>query len=328
MSDLLFTVNAVMPIISMVLIGYLAKRLGIIKREIAGGMNKLVFRLLLPIMLFLNVYRIEGFSDIGISYILYVLAVELVLFAIGVAAAIAVTKDPKKRGVINQVAFRSNYALVGIPLATSLFGDAGGMVATVLSVALIPMINVLAVISLTSYTDGEGAKFNVKRVLIGIIKNPLIQSIALGGVALLIRLLFVKLNISFRLSDISWLYDGVLNKLSSVATPLALIALGADFEFSRIGEMKKEILTGVMLRCVLSPLIGLGIALALGAFEGAHFAAFVAAFAPPLAVSSVPMTESMGSDHKLAGQLVVWTTLTSALTLFLTVYILRVIGIF
>ena len=199
------------------------------------------------------------------------------------------------------------------------------MVATVLSVALIPMINVLAVISLTAFTNGG---FNAKRVLIGIAKNPLIQSISLGGAALLVRSLFVKLGIEFRLSDIEWLYSGVLSKLAAVATPLALVALGADFEFKKIGELKREILVGVSLRCILSPLIGLGIALLIGCFDGAHFAAFVAAFAPPLAVSSVPMTESMGSDHTLAGQLVVWTTITSAITLFLIVYVLRIIGIF
>lgn len=327
MSDLLFTVNAVAPIITLVLIGYFAKRFGLISKDASKGMNRAVFRIFLPVMLFLNVYKIEEFSDIGFGYILYVIAVVLVIFGIGVAVAVTVTPAPRRRGVIAQVAFRSNYALVGIPLATSLFGDAGGMVATVLSVALIPLINVLAVISLTVFV-GEKDGLGIKKILMGIAKNPLIQSIAAGGVALLIRLLFVKLGIEFRLSDISWLYNGVLSKLSAVATPLALVALGADFEFSKVSELRREITVGVLLRCILSPLIGIGLAALIGKFEGAHFAAFVAAFAPPLAVSSVPMTEAMGSDHSLAGQLVVWTTLTSALTLFLTVYILRAAGIF
>ena len=327
MSDLLFTVNAVAPIIALVLVGYLAKRLKLIPKDASKGMNRLVFRVFLPVMLFLNVYKIEKFDDIGFLYILYVSIVVIAIFGIGISVAIAITPEPKRRGVIAQVAFRSNYALIGIPLATSLFGEAGGMVATVLSVALIPLINILAVISLTVFVGGKDG-FSVRKILIGIAKNPLIQSIALGGAALLVRLVFERCGVGFRLSDVKWLYDGVLLKLSAGATPLALVSLGADFEFSKVSELRREIAVGVLLRCIAAPLLGVGIAVALGKFEGAHFAAFVAAFAPPLAVSSVPMTEAMGSDHSLAGQLVVWTTLTSAFTLFLTVYILRVIGIF
>ena len=199
---------------------------------------------------------------------------------------------------------------------------------TVLSVALIPLINIFAVISLTVFSGNDGSRPSVKKVLLGIVKNPLIQSIALGGVALVIRMIFVKCNISFRLSDVGWLYGGVLSKLSAVATPLALVALGADFEFSKVGEMKREIALGVLLRCVVASLVGLGGALLIGRFEGAHFAAFVAAFSPPLAVSSVSMSAEMGSDHNYAGQLVVWTTIVSALTLFIAVYTLRIIGIF
>ncbi len=328
MSDLIFTVNAVLPIIAMVLIGYVAKRAGLINRELAKGMNKLCFRLFLPVMLFLNVYKIESISDIDLTYVIYVMIAVVLIFFIGVIAALVFTKDPRRRGVITQAAFRSNYALIGIPLAESVFGTEGGIVATVLSVFAIPLYNILAVVSLTVFADGEKAKFNFKKVLVGIVKNPLIQSIALGGVVLLVRMAFESAGISFRLSNIGWLYSGVLTKLAAVATPMALVSLGADFEFTKTAKMKKEITVGTALRCIIAPLLGLGAALLIGDFSGAHFAAFIAVFASPIAVSSVPMTESMGSDHNLAGQLVIWTTISSAFTLFLFIYILRVVGIF
>ena len=76
------------------------------------------------------------------------------------------------------------------------------------------------------------------------------------------------------------------------------------------------------------PALGFGIALLIGGFEAAHYAAFIGVFATPVAVSSVPMAQEMGADTNLAGQLVVWTTIMSSLTVFLCTYVLRVIGIF
>ena len=196
-----------------------------------------------------------------------------------------------------------------------------------LSAFAVPLFNVLAVISLSLFGKDENGRINVKKMILGILKNPLIDSIALGAVFLLIRALFVKCDIDFRLSDVTWLYDGVLAKLSAVATPLALVALGADFEFSKITSMKREIILGTVIRVVIVPIIGLGTALALGCFWGAEIAAFVAVFATPVAVSSVPMAQQMGADSALAGQLVVFTTVSSALTIFVITIILRSIGI-
>jgi predicted permease len=223
--------------------------------------------------------------------------------------------------------------LVGIPLATSLFGSSGASVATLLSVALIPTYNMLAVISLSLFRKGDdergGALKIVKRVLLGIVKNPLIISIFAGCVTLLIRALFVKIDVAFRLTDVVPVYK-VLESLSAVATPLSLIVLGGQFEFSAVKALRREIITGTLVKGVIVPVLALGTAYVFfrDSFNGAHFAAFVAAFATPTGVSTVPMAQEMDSDVTLAGQLVVWTTLVSALTVFLAAFILRAVGVF
>ena len=106
--------------------------------------------------------------------------------------------------------------------------------------------------------------------------------------------------------------------------------LGAQFEFSAIKGLRREIITGVLYRTVLAPVLGVGVAyLFFGdRFGGAHFAAFVALFATPVAVSSLPMAQEMGNDAELAGQYVVWTTLVSALSIFLASLWLKQVGIF
>ncbi|MBP3435681.1 MAG: AEC family transporter [Clostridia bacterium] len=328
MDSFLFAVNAVSPIIVTVAIGYLLKKGGLINGSLAKAMNKLVFRVFLPVMLFLNVYNIQDIGDMDLGYIAYSAIALLIIFGISVPAVILLEKNNGRRGVLLQASFRSNYALIGIPLAESLFGSAGAMIATVLSAAAIPLFNVLAVISLTVFRR-NGEKPSFKKILLDIVKNPLIQGIALGVGVLIIRTAFMKAGITFRLADITPLFT-VLRYLSNLATPLALLVLGAQFEFSAVASLKREILFGTLMRTVFVPILGIGTAWLFfsNAFYGAHFAAFVAMFATPVAVSSVPMAQEMDGDTELAGQLVVWTTLVSAFSVFLISYLLKLGGIF
>ena len=285
-----------------------------------------VFRVFLPATLFLNVYKIQNLAEIEFGYIAYALLVTLALFLIALPVSYLVTDKRERQGPFVQVSFRSNYALVGLPLAGSLFGAEGMMVATLLSAAAIPLFNVLAVISLSVFRGGE-QKPSVKKILLGIAKNPLIISIATGLVFLGIRAIFEAQEITFRLTDISPVYT-VLEYLSDLSTPLALLVLGAQFEFSAVRALRREIVTGVLCRLVIVPFLALGIAYLMRCFTGAHFAAYVALFASPVAVSSVPMTQELGGDSELAGQLVVFTTLVSALTIFFFSFALKALGVF
>ncbi len=326
MDSFLFAVNAVLPIVLIVALGYLLKRIKFLGEGFPKTLNKLVFRVLLPCMLFLNVYKIESFSGIGFGYIGYVALATVLLFLLGLLFALVLTKKREQRGVLWQGVFRSNYALVGIPLATSLYGETGSIVASVLSAVYVPLLNMLAVICLTVFGDGEG-KVSVKKILVGIVKNPLIEAIALGGVCLGLRALFVRWGVDFRLANVKPIYS-VLEQLGRTATPMALLALGAQFEFSAVSSLKKQIVFGTVARTAVVPAIALSIAYAIGGFNGAHFASFVAVFGTPISISSVPMVQEMGGDTQLAGQLVVWTTVISGLTIFLISFLLKAVGVF
>ena len=327
MDNLIFSVNAVSPIVLTVLLGYLLKRIGWIPLSATAVMNRLVFRLFLPAMLFLNVYKINSIGDIELGYVAYALIFVCGIFLFTIPVVMLITKDGRQRGPLLQGTFRSNFALVGIPLASSLFPEKGGMVASVLSAFLVPLLNVLAVISLSVFRKENRERLHVGKILLGIVKNPLIISIALGAICLCVRPLLQRYGVDFRLSDVKPIYS-TLTSLAAVATPLALVTLGAQFEFSAVAALKKPILWGVFARGLLIPAASLTLAYLMGCFRGEHFATFVAAFATPVAVSSVPMTQEMDSDVTLAGQLVVWTTVVSGFTIFFTTYVLKTIGVF
>ena len=323
MNDFIFSVNAISPIVLTVVLGYLLKRLGLLPKPVALQMNKVVFRALLPVMLMLNIYKIEPSQTIDPSYILYGVLFLLLLFALLLWPICRFIKR-NQRGVLLQCIFRSNYALIGIPLATALCGESGAIHATIMSAVIIPVFNILAVFCLAIFSD---KKANYKSVLLGILKNPLIIGVATGGLFLLLRMIFVRTGIEFRLTDITPIYK-VLSDLSAIATPVALLCLGANFEFSAIAALKNQIILGVGIRNVLVPILGLGGALLLGCFDSAHFSVFIALFATPLAVSTVPMVQEMDGDVDFAGQVLVFSTIFSTFSIFLSTYVLRLLGIF
>ncbi len=328
MESLFFAINTVAPIMLTVMIGYVLKKMHFIDQSFAKMANRLVFHVFLPAMLFLNIYNIDDITETDFRFVFYALAMLITVFLVSIPLVTMLTKEPSRRGVLLQATFRSNYALIGIPLAESLFGKAGVEIATLLSAVFIPMLNILAVISLSMF-GSNGKKPSVKKILLDILKNPLIESIALGLFVVALRYIFISRGISFRLSDITPIYT-VLGYLKNLATPIALLMLGAQFEFSAISSLKKEIIFGTLMRTAFVPALCIGVAYFVfgNIFEGAHFAAFVAAFATPVAVSSVPMSQEMGGDVTLAGQLVVWTTLSSVASVFIVSFLLKLAGVF
>ncbi len=329
MESFIFAVSTVLPIIIMVAIGYIIKRIGLVGGDFAKTVNRLVFKLFLPVMLFLNIYSMDSISDIDLGYIGYAVVAVLIIFFVSIPLVMLVTKKNDRRGPLLQAGFRSNYALVGIPLVESLGVSAAGLAsATLLSAVSIPLFNMLAVVSLSVFRDGA-ERPSVKKIILGIVKNPLIQGIFIGLCTVALRGLLVQYNIEFRLSDITPLYK-VLTYLSDLATPLALLMLGIQFDFSTVKHLRRELIFGMIMRIVAVPLLGIGVAYVFfrDSFGGAEFAALIALFSTPVAVSSVPMAQEMGADSKLAGQLVVWSTPLSAVTVFIATLLLKIAGVF
>ena len=334
LSTILVTaVNAVAPIILMIALGYFLRHKGMLSPDFLKIGNKLVFRLCLPTMLFVNIYNIESLADIHWDIVICASVALCVIFIIGVAIALATTPDLRRRGVIAQCSFRSNYAIIGMPLAAALGGPEAEAVAAIMSSVTVPLMNVLAVISLSVFMQ-EGGKISVKKILSDNVKNPLIQGVALCVSCLVLRELQIKLwgEVVFALNNQTKFFYTVLTWLKSITTPLALLVLGGQFVFSAVKELKKEIIISTLCRLVMAPAIGISAAyfmsrVGLVACGPAEYPSLVALFGTPVAVSSAIMATEMKNDEQLATQLVVWTTLFSAITIFIIVCILMALGL-
>ena len=151
MKTVYFALNAVMPLVLLIGLGYLLKRIKLLSKDFLSVGNKLVFKLFLPITLFINIYSIEDFSVIQWDAVIFAEVGIVLAFLFGFMAAILFVKDEKKKGVITQCMFRSNYAIIGIPLAEMIAGEAGRQVASLLSAFTIPTFNILGVVALSVF---------------------------------------------------------------------------------------------------------------------------------------------------------------------------------
>lgn len=329
MENLLFTLNAILPIILPILLGYGLKRLHFYSDTFLTEANKLVFKVLIPILLFSNLY-LADLTQINWAFVGYAALAIVVLFLIGMIVVIFIP-NRKQKGVVLQAAFRSNYAIIGIPLATALGGAVAGAEASVVAAVSVPLFNILAVVALSIYDHEDGQKISLKNILFKIVTNPLILGVFCGlvvcGITMGINSVPGNDVVGFLNEYLKFIPD-TISTLGKMATPLALIVLGGKFEFKAVKALWRQITVAVALRLVIAPTLFLIIAYFLGFKGSTQFAILIALFASPIAVSSAPMAAQMGQDEELAGQIVVWTSALSAFSLFIIILICASMQIF
>lgn len=312
MESLKLSVSAVGPIFLLMLIGYVARALSLADKKIFDGINRLVFKIFLPTLLFYNVYTSESVEIFDFKLIAFTVIGVLLVFGIYYFLVFRLTDDNKKRGVMLQSSFRSNYAILGFPLINYICHGAGDSLASFMVAIIVPLFNILAVISLERFRGGE---VNAKKLLMGIIKNPLIIGCFIG-------VIFSALGI--RLPKI---LDETVSDVASIATPLAIIVLGASFTFSSIKGYLRDIIIIVSTRLVFVPLVMITAAVLLG-FRDASLACLLITFASPCAVSSFAMAQQMDADETLQGHAVVISSALCLVTLFLQIFVLNYLNLF
>ena len=304
-----------MPLFLIIAVGYLIKRAGIIGQTEVKRFNTACFYTFMPVMLFYDVYN----SDLtgGVLrpfYFIYTIGMLFLLTAATIVLVLKAEKDDSCRGVMIQAAFRSNFVLLGLPIATALVG--GGDVSfgvTALTIAIVvPLFNVMSVIVLETF---RGGRVQARRIALNVIKNPLVIA-GLGG--LFLNLLGVQLP-QFLMAFCA--------KMESGCFAIALFLLGAAFEFNFLTEYKKDLLIIIGLRLVAFPAVAL-FGAALFGIRGVEFVTLIALFAAPCAINSFNMAMQMGGNKDLAASAVMTTSALSFFSLFIWITVFNLLGMF
>lgn len=304
--------HAIVPLFLIIAVGYTVKRLGWIGPEEVRRLNKVTFYTFMPVMLFYNIYTSDFSHAVRLPYALFVVGMALAMILLAFLITLAAEKTPERRGVMIQAAFRSNFVLLGLPIAAELLPDSNLGVTALMVAIVVPIYNMMSVVVLEYF---RGGKPRAGEVLLAVVKNPLI----LGSVAgLLVQALHITLP------EVLVSFAG---KMNSAATPLILLLLGASFETREIARYKKELLVCVGLRLAVFPGALLTLSMLMG-LRDIEFVTVLAMTAAPTAVNSFNMAQQLGGDSQLAGSAVVVSTAASFFTLFVWITLFKQLGMF
>ena len=304
--------NAVMPLLLLLGVGWAAVRSGVTDRAFMNRLNTLNFKLFFPFLMFKNVYGAEP-ENLPTTALMITGAVSLlVLVALLMIVVPRIVKENPRRGTIIQAIFRSNFIIYGIPLTTFVFGDGKASVCGIMVMIMVSMFNILSVVVLEYYRDG--GKVRPGPLLLGIVKNPLLQGCVAG---LLCYLLGIKLPV--------FLKEPVF-ALGSMASTLALVVLGANLQFAELKKNGRTITTVLLVRLLLLPLVMVPLGWLIG-LRGVELFLILMIYGTPVATASYPMAQNMGGDGQLAGQLVFVSTVASLGTIFLFIFTMSQLGL-
>lgn len=311
MENLILSFNVVLPLFLCIMLGYFLRRIHMVDTPALNTMNKLCFKVFLPIYLFNNIAT----TNLSAAFNAKLLAVAVCglvgQFLLLMLFIPRIEKENPRRGVLIQAIFRSNFALFGLPVALSLCGTEKVGPTSILVGFTVPVFNILAVVALESF---RGGKPSIKKMLKGIATNPLIIASVTG---IVFNLLDITLPSAVQKS---------VTDLGGVATPLSLVALGGSFTVSKVKEYRKQLTIGVLGRLVFSPLLMVTLGILLG-FRNELLIPLLIMSGAPTAVSSFPMAQQMGGDGDLAAGLVVFTSGFAIFTMFVWIFVLKQMGV-
>jgi predicted permease len=312
MGTLQVAFEAIMPLFIFIVIGLLVKRSGLLNTTELKHVNGMVFDVFLSVTMFYNIFlsKIELSSQLNL--IVFAVVAVLIVFMLDFGGVCFFVKNNKERGALIQAIYRTNFIILGIPIVANIFGMDKVGITTVLVAIIVPLYNILAVITLETFRGGQ---FSAKKIVLGIFHNPLIKAAIL---ALILRTIGIELP-GFILKP--------LNQIRMATTPIALIVLGASFSMTQSAHKLKELIACVFCRLVVVPGIVLPVAFFFG-FRGVEFVTLLSLFSTPSAVSSFAMAQQLDSDAELAGNAVVYTSALSSFSMFLWLVIFKSIGAF
>lgn len=313
MENLIFSLNATVPIFLLMMLGLFFRKIGWIDEAFASKMNKFVFLVPLPALLFEDLATVDFAEVWDMKFVLFCFCATLV----SIAAAAAVSflwKDRTIQGEFIQASYRSSAALLGIAFIQNIYGNAG--MAPLMIIGSVPLYNVMAVVVL-SFFQPERKKLDRQvwiNTLKGIVTNPIILGIIAG-------LLWSALRL-----PMPPILEKTVSNIGAVATPMGLMAMGAAFDIRKAFGKAGPAVAASVMKLVVFAAVFLPLAVWLG-FRREQLVAILIMLGSATTVSCYVMARNMGHEGVLTSSTVMLTTICSAFTVTGWLYILRSLGL-
>ncbi len=315
MENFIYSINVTFPIFLVMVIGYILKQIGMLNDNFVTVANRFNFKVTLPFMLFRDISGVDIRAVFDLKYVLFCAIVSTVCFWLIWGGAKLFLRDKSIRGAFVQASFRSSAAVMGLAFIENIYGSSA--MGPLMIIGAVKLYNIFSVIVLTfegEHSGEENKAEKIKQACVNIIKNPIILGILAGLVAGLLQI------------DLPTIVDKTVSSVAQMATPLALIAIGAGFEGRKALAKIKPTIAASLIKLVIQPLIFLPVAAWMG-FTGEKMIAILIMLAAPTTPSCYIMAKNMDNDGVLTASVVVTTTLLSAFTLTGWIFILKTLGL-
>ena len=314
MENFIYSINVTMPIFLVMVIGYILKQIGMLNDNFVTVANKFNFKVTLPFMLFKDIAGVDFIAVFDIKYVLFCAIVSTICFWVVWGTAKLLVRDKTIRGAFVQSSFRGSAAVMGLAFIQNIYGSSA--MGPLMIVSAVPLYNIFSVIVLTfeaNDSTGIDKKAKIRQAGINICKNPIILSILAGLIVGLLEIQFPTL------------VNKTVSNVAQMATPLALITIGAGFEGRKALAKIAPTMAASMIKLVLQPLVFLPVAAWMG-FSGEKMIAILIMLASPTTPSCYIMAKSMNNDEVLTASVIVTTTLMAAFTLTGWIFLLKTLG--
>lgn len=308
MDSLIYSLNATVPVFLTIFIGYVLKRTGMLNDAFVSVSNKFNFKITLPSLLFLDLAATDIYNNFDIKYVLFCAFTTVIIFFSIWGGARLFIKDKSIIGEFVQASYRSSAAILGVAFILNIYGTSG--MAPIMIIGCVPLFNIFAVIVLTVEGNTENGANAIKQSFISIIKNPIIISIIIGVIASLLKL------------KLPTILDKTIHNFSVMASPLALVAIGAGFEGKKAISKIKPTIVASFIKTMIIPAIFLPVAVKLG-FRDQQLVALIIMLSSPATPSGYIMAKNMNHDGILSSSVLVMTTLLASFTITLWIFLAR-----
>lgn len=310
--NLLIAFEAVTPTFITLVVGCGIRKAKMLDEYCIKHVNRMLFNTLFPLIVIQNLYGASVTDAFDLKLIVYSVSIGLALWVLTIPVVMSVEKNRPTRGAIIQAINRSNFLVIGFPVVKSICGNESVASASLTIVGMLLVNNIMSVVVLEVF---RGGKPNAKHILKEILTNPIIIATFVGIVLMVSQ---IKLPA---------VIEKTVSSLGGIATPLALIIMGASLDIKNIGKRRRNIFICVFGKLIIVPGIVTSIGALLG-FRGVPFVTLLAFFAASPTTTSYTMADQMDSDSDLARDSLVFSTLLVTFTMFCWIFIYKTLGLF
>ncbi|MBS6397151.1 MAG: AEC family transporter [Clostridiales bacterium] len=315
MENFIFSLNATLPVFFVMFLGWVLLRTRLLNENFIQTADKYVFKIALPVLLFQDIATADITEVFDLTFILFCMCSTILMFLGVWLFSWLFIRDRSMVGAFAQGSARGSAAILGIAFVQNIYGDSG--MAPLMIVSAVPFYNIISVIILTFHARGQenmDKRTQIRKACINVAKNPIIWGILSG-------LPFAVFHWTIPAAPAK-----AISYVASTATPLALLTIGAGFDWSKAMAKWKPALAASLIKLVVLPALFFPAALYFG-FRQSELVAILVMLGSPTTVTCYIMAKNMGNDEVLSSGIIVLATLLSSVTLTGWIYLLRVFSL-